>query len=186
MPAVSRVHVLPAFAVLAMLLAAAASPVLAQIGWIVFTPDDGKFSVLMPGQPGWSVQNGTDNGVAFTQARYLIRTPSLIELATIADYPEGPNRPSPEAVRDAMLHSLNVKLTSNSAQPFVRASNDILPGLAFAAASPAQTCKAEIYVDRFRVFALLLCTKAGVDYGGEIDRALASFTIAPRPLSERR
>jgi hypothetical protein len=162
-----------------------APPALAQAGWISFTPPEATFNVLMPSRPGRSVQNGTDNGVSFTQQRYLVQTPSLIELATVADYAEGPYRPTAEAVRDAMLKSLRVKLTSSTSLPFVRSANDILPGLSFTAENPAQACKANIFVDRRRVLALLFCAKAGVNHAADIERALASFKVLQRPLSQR-
>ena len=167
------------FAFLLILAASALSLGLQTGGWIKFTSEEGRFSVLMPGPdaPKDNAETKTDSKLGqYTTHVFMKETEKGLFIAGWTDYaPEVRLDVQGElaANRDNFVKGVKAKVLSE--RPI---SLDGHPGSEFTAESAQATFKARIYVVSLRTaYMIIAVTRAGMDDSGNVNRFLSSFEV---------
>ena len=171
-----------AAAVLAMATLAVAPPARAQFDtqtrWFAFSPADDSFTVAMPSTPAATVRNGKDRGAPFTQRVWTAKGGGLMVIATVSDYrpsPGGP--PQAEAVRDGVAGGLKGRILSSRPIAFPRETGPETPGLEFMFDTADMSCASDVYVEGYRVQAVVVCGRFAEDTAAAEMQVLQSFVL---------
>lgn len=158
------------------------SSLLAQSGgsgdWSKYSSPEGKFSVLLPGEPKHSTS--TENGAVLNNFE-LLQSP-LIYMIVFSDYPsatlEKPIDVRLNAERDSFVKGLSANVQSEKRFKFQKGSHE-LPALQFVSdsAKPNANFKCVVVLDGTRVYFIGVGSLKGYDSTVQMDKFLDSFKL---------
>jgi hypothetical protein len=147
-------------------------------GWIRFTSDAGRFSVLMPGptEPKDEPETRTDPKAGQTTVhRFLQKTDKGLFWVGWCEYAPDARLDAQgvlAANRDSLVKSLNARMTSE--HPVALGDS---PGIEFVAESEQATYRSRVYVVGQRPYLVIAATLKGLDDAANVERFLASFQL---------
>ena len=145
--------------------------------WSKYSNDNGKFSVMLPGQP--EEKSSTENGVVLNTFKVLQRP--RMYMVIYSDYPDADlkleTRERLNAERDGFIKNItDGKLVSEREFKFKRGSTD-LPALEFTAETPTINYKSLIVLDGRRVYFACAGALKGNDSTTQFEKFLGSFIL---------
>jgi hypothetical protein len=150
----------------------------APAGWLKFTSDEGRFSVLMPGPdaPRDQAVTKTDPKVgAYTAHLFAKKAEKGLFVAVWVDYAPSVNldvQGEINANRDNFLKGVKARLTSERAITL-----DGHRGLEFTAESDQAVFKSRVYVVGKRPYQLIAVTYKGFDDAEHVNAFFSSFQL---------
>ncbi len=145
-------------------------------GWIRYSNDPGRFSVLLPTSP----EEGTSEEKNVTLHTFTLKQTGIIYLIVFSDYPDADLKLDMDTrlagERDAFLKTLNATLISEKRFTASRGAAQI-PATEFTADNPSGTFKCKVFIDGRRMYMLGIGNRKGVDSAAEAARFLDSFQL---------
>ena len=144
-------------------------------GWVQFTSDAGRFSVLMPEIPEDKAQTVPSEHGPYTTHLFVVRDPVNVYLIGWVDYDPkfNFNRQSEmEANRDNFVKGIEATLVSSRALTL-----DGFPALEFTAETADRVFKSRVYMVGRRPYQIVIGSPKGIDNSVTLNRFFNSFKI---------
>lgn len=152
------------------------SNVVDSSGWVKFTSEDGRFSVLMPEIPTDKTETVQSEHGPYTTHLFIVRDTTSVFLIGWVDYhPEfNFNRQSElEANRDNFVKGINAKLLTTRASII-----DGYSAIEFTAETVDRIFKSRVYMVGRRPYQIVIGSPKGQDDSVSVNRFFNSFKIA--------
>lgn len=153
-------------------------PVAAATAWSTFTSAEGRFSVLMPGQPTIDKKETVQSEHGpYTTHLMVLRDTRNVFIIGWADYDPSFNfnrRAEMEMNRDVFVTDMKAKLL-NSREVIL----DGYRAIEFTAETTDKIYKSRIYMVGRRPYQIVIGSPKGVEDSASIDRFLNSFKVSP-------
>jgi hypothetical protein len=146
-------------------------------GWIKFTSDEGRFSVLMPGPPESKVETTPSDHGPYTTHLILLRQPRNVFLVGWVDYDPSFNfnrQTELEMNRDNFVKGVNARLIETRSTRI-----DGYQALEFTAENANRIFRSRVYMVGRRPYQLVIGSPKGVDDSANIERFFNSFKVSP-------
>ena len=147
-------------------------------GWVKYTSDEGRFSVLMPVAPEEKTETTPSDHGPYTTHLFILRQPPHVFLIGYVDYDPSFNfnrQAELEMNRDNFVKGLNATLLTTK---FV--TIDGYSALEFTAELPQRIFRSRVYMVGRRPYQIVIGSPKGVDDSANIERFFNSFKVAPR------
>jgi hypothetical protein len=162
------------FAFSLVLLAAAAGQASAQTTlWTKFSSSEGRFAVLMPGQPLREEQSKDTRAGKVVMRFFTVGSEKGLFIVAYADYQIGEARQELNANRDSFLKGMKATLVSESD---IKLREN--PGREIRAERDQLSIRSRIYLVGKRYYQLIAITPATLPGSLEADKFLTSFELA--------
>ena len=152
-------------------------PVTDASGWVRFTSEAGRFSVLMPQTPTDKTETVNSEHGPYTTHLFVVRDTSNVYLIGWVDYDPNFNfnrQSELEANRDNFVKGINAKLLST------RTFNiDGFQALEFAAETEDRVFKSRVYMVGRRPYQIVIGTPKDMDDAVSLNRFFNSFKVRP-------
>lgn len=161
--------------------AATAAPAPTATALKLFTSEEGKFSVWMPGEPKKSSQTVDTSGMKIDVTFYTLEVGTGAYLMSINDYPANlVQTANPQLIldgaRDGGLQNVNATLVNET-----KIEKDGFPGRDVTAKANVQgkdyTLRIRIYLVSNRLYQLMVLTEPGKIPDGDIAKFMDSFKL---------
>jgi hypothetical protein len=144
--------------------------------WVKFTPEDGRVSILLPGEPTEQKGTGQDSkGGPYTTRLFTVRAGDEIYILGWVDYDPAFNfgvKAELEANRDNFIEATKAKLVTTA--PITLGD---YPGLEFTAETQGKFIKSRVFIIGRRPYQLIAVTPMGQDHSQNINKFLSSFRV---------
>lgn len=159
----------------------AAGASMQTIQWAKFSSPEGRFSILMPGQPLRDDQSKNTQVGKVVMHFFTARSEGGIFIVAFTDYAMGDVKRELDANRDSFLKGMKATLVSES---------DIKleghPGREIKATRDALIIRSRIYLVGKRYYQAIAITPATLPGDLEADKFLTSFQLATTPATETK
>lgn len=146
-------------------------------GWVQFTSDTGRFSVLMPEIPKDQIQTTQSEHGPYTTHLFIVRDPTSVYLIGWVDYDPSFNfnrQSEMEANRDNFVKGIKAKLVST------RSLNlDGYSALEFTAETEDRVFKSRVYMVGRRPYQIVIGSPKDLDDSANLNRFFNSFKVWP-------
>lgn len=153
------------------------TPAITAPGWTKFISDEGRFSVLMPGTPKYSVETTQSEHGPYTTHLLTLRGPKNVFLIGWVDYDPSFNfnlQSELEMNRDNFVRGVNARLVETRSTTI-----DGYRAIEFTAEAPLKTFKSRVYMVGRRPYQIVIGSPKGADDSADIDRFFNSFKVSP-------
>ncbi len=144
-------------------------------GWVKFTSEAGRFSVLMPDTPTDKTETTQSEHGPYTTHLFIVKDTTSVYLIGWVDYdPEfNFNRQSEmEANRDNFVKGINARLLSTRALTI-----DGYPALEFSAETADRVFKSRVYMVGRRPYQIVIGSPKDLDDSANLNRFFNSFKV---------
>ena len=152
-------------------------PVTDASGWVKFTSDAGRFSVLMPEIPTDKTETVNSEHGPYTTHLFVVRDTTNVYLIGWVDYDPSFNfnrQSELEANRDNFVKGISAKLLST------RTFNiDGYPALEFSAETDDRVFKSRVYMVGRRPYQIVIGSPKDSDESASLNRFFNSFKVRP-------
>lgn len=150
-------------------------PMTNDSGWVKFTSEAGRFSVLMPDTPTDKTETTQSEHGPYTTHLFIVKDTTSVYLIGWVDYdPEfNFNRQSEmEANRDNFVKGINARLLSTRALTI-----DGYPALEFSAETADRVFKSRVYMVGRRPYQIVIGSPKDLDDSANLNRFFNSFKV---------
>jgi hypothetical protein len=143
-------------------------------GWTRFTSEEGRFAVLMPGEPSENVESKDSPQGPYTTHMFTLKAENRLFLVAWVDYDPSFKfgvQAELNANRDNFVKGFNARLTGTTRQISLNGN----PGIEFTAQREDAFVKSRVYVVGRRPYMLISISRNEND--PETDRFLASLEV---------
>jgi len=147
-------------------------------GWVRFTSDEGRFSVLMPEIPEDKTETTDSTHGPYTTHLFIVRDTTNVYLIGWVDYDPSFNfnrQAELEANRDNFVKGISATLIST--RPTVI---DGYPALEFTAETTDRVFKSRVYMVGRRPYQIVIGSPKGSDEAAQVSRFFNSFKVRVR------
>ena len=148
-------------------------------GWVRFTSDEGRFSVLMPETPTDKAETTPSAHGPYTTHLFIVRDTASVYLIGWVDYDPSFNfnrQAELEANRDNFVKGISAKLIST--RPTVV---DGYSAIEFTAETTDRIFKSRVYMVGRRPYQIVIGSPKGFDDTASFNRFFNSFTVSSLP-----
>ncbi|HET6854663.1 MAG TPA: hypothetical protein VFH46_20345 [Pyrinomonadaceae bacterium] len=152
-------------------------PLTDDSGWVKFTSESGRFSVLMPDTPTDKTETTQSEHGPYTTHLFIVKDTTSVYLIGWVDYdPEfNFNRQSEmEANRDNFVKGINARLLNTRALTI-----DGYPALEFSAETADRIFKSRVYMVGRRPYQIVIGSPKDLDDSANLNRFFNSFKVRP-------
>ena len=152
-------------------------PMTNDSGWVKFTSEAGRFSVLMPDTPTDKTETTQSEHGPYTTHLFIVKDTTSVYLIGWVDYdPEfNFNRQSEmEANRDNFVKGINARLLNTRALTI-----DGYPALEFSAETADRIFKSRVYMVGRRPYQIVIGSPKDLDDSANLNRFFNSFKVRP-------
>lgn len=145
-------------------------------GWVKFTSDAGRFTVLMPERPNDKVETTDSAHGPYTTHLFIVRDPTSVYLIGWVDYDPSFNfnrQAELEANRDNFVKGVGAKLINS--RPTVI---DGYSAIEFTAETDDRVFKSRVYMVGRRPYQIVIGSPKGQDDTANVNRFFNSFKIS--------
>ena len=146
-------------------------------GWVQFTSDDGRFSVLMPEIPTDKTETTQSEHGPYTTHLFIVRDTTSVYLIGWVDYDPGFNfnrQSEMEANRDNFVKGINAKLLTTRSLRI-----DGYPALEFTAETADRLFTSRVYMVGRRPYQIVIGSPKNLDDSTNLNRFFSSFKVRP-------
>jgi hypothetical protein len=146
-------------------------------GWVRFTSDDGRFSVLMPEAPEDKAETVQSEHGPYTTHLFIVRDTTSVYLIGWVDYDPSFNfnrQSEMDANRDNFVKGIQAKLVSTRSLTI-----DGYPALEFTAETADRIFKSRVYMVGRRPYQIVIGSPKDLDDSANLNRFFNSFKIRP-------
>jgi hypothetical protein len=146
-------------------------------GWVRFTSDDGRFSVLMPEAPEDKAETVQSEHGPYTTHLFIVRDTTSVYLIGWVDYDPSFNfnrQSEMDANRDNFVKGIQAKLVSTRSLTI-----DGYPALEFTAETADRIFKSRVYMVGRRLYQIVIGSPKDLDDSANLNRFFNSFKIRP-------
>jgi len=147
-------------------------------GWVHFTSDDGRFSVLMPQTPTDKTETTNSEHGPYTTHLFIVRDTISVYLIGWVDYDPSFNfnrQAELEANRDNFVKGINAKLLTTRATVI-----DGYSAIEFTAEATERIFKSRVFMVGRRPYQIVIGSPKGTDDSASVNRFFNSFKVAER------
>lgn len=144
-------------------------------GWVKFTSDAGRFSVLMPEIPEDKIEVTQSEHGPYTTHLFIVKDTTTVYLIGWVDYDPNFNfnrQSEMEANRDNFVKGINAKLVSTRALQI-----DGFPALEFSAETADRIFKSRVYMVGRRPYQIVIGSPKDLDDSTNLNRFFNSFKV---------
>ena len=152
-------------------------PLTDDSGWVKFTSESGRFSVVMPDTPTDKTESTQSEHGPYTTHLFIVKDTTSVYLIGWVDYdPEfNFNRQSEmEANRDNFVKGINARLLNTRALTI-----DGYPALEFSAETADRIFKSRVYMVGRRPYQIVIGSPKDLDDSANLNRFFNSFKVRP-------
>jgi len=153
------------------------TPGLAVPTWTKFTSQEGRFSVLMPGTPKYTVETTPSDHGPYTTHLLTLRAPRNVFLIGWVDYDPSFNfnlQSELEMNRDNFVRGVKARLLETRSTTI-----DGYRAIEFTAEAPLRIFKSRVYMVGRRPYQIVIGSPKGEDDSADVDRFFKSFKVTP-------
>ena len=153
------------------------TPGTADPAWTKFTSQEGRFSVLMPGTPKYTVETTPSDHGPYTTHLLTLRAPRNVFLIGWVDYDPSFNfnlQSELEMNRDNFVRGVKARLLDTRTTMI-----DGYRAIEFTAEAPLRIFKSRVYMVGRRPYQIVIGTPKGEDDSAEVARFFKSFKVSP-------
>lgn len=146
-------------------------------GWVRFTSDEGRFSVLMPEAPTDKTETVQSEHGPYTTHLFIVRDTQSVYLIGWVDYDPSFNfnrQNELDANRDNFVKGINAKLMTTRSTKI-----DGYSALEFTAETTDRIFKSRVYMVGRRPYQIVIGSPKGVDDSVSANRFFNSFKVTP-------
>jgi hypothetical protein len=146
-------------------------------GWVRFTSDDGRFSVLMAEAPEDKAETVQSEHGPYTTHLFIVRDTTSVYLIGWVDYDPSFNfnrQSEMDANRDNFVKGIQAKLVSTRSLTI-----DGYPALEFTAETADRIFKSRVYMVGRRPYQIVIGSPKDLDDSANLNRFFNSFKIRP-------
>jgi len=146
-------------------------------GWVSFTSEAGRFSVLMPETPADKTDTVQSEHGPYTTHLFIVRDTTSVYLIGWVDYDPNFNfnrQSEMEANRDNFVTGINAKLLTTRALTI-----DGFSALEFSAETPDRIFRSRVYMVGRRPYQIVIGSPKDLDDSANLNRFFNSFKIRP-------
>ena len=147
-------------------------------GWVKFTSDEGRFSVMMPEIPEDKMETTESAHGPYTTHLFIVKDPTSVYLIGWVDYDPSFNfnrQAELEANRDNFVKGINAKLITSHATVV-----DGYSALEFMAETEDRVFKSRVYMVGRRPYQIVIGSPKGQDDAAQVNRFFNSFKVRIR------
>ena len=147
-------------------------------GWVKFTSDEGRFSVMMPELPEDKMETTESAHGPYTTHLFIVKDPTSVYLIGWVDYDPSFNfnrQAELEANRDNFVKGINAKLITSHATVV-----DGYSALEFMAETEDRIFKSRVYMVGRRPYQIVIGSPKGQDDSAQVNRFFNSFKVRVR------
>jgi hypothetical protein len=148
-------------------------------GWVKFTSDAGRFSVMLPATPTENIEKGPSSNGPHTTHTFSVKSPSgtIFMIAWVDKDPRSNFNPKREleASRDKFAQTLQAAILNTRLTTI-----DGFQALEFTAETQAFDIKSRVFIVGRRPYQIIFASPRGLDTAADLDRFFESFAVRER------